>query len=74
MIAVAVAASCGFMLPIATGPNAIVFGSGHVRTPDMVKAGIWLDLIGVILITLVLYLFAIPAFQIDLRHFPDWAR
>ncbi len=74
MIAVAVAASCGFMLPIATGPNAIVFGSGYVRTPDMVKAGIWLDLIGIILVTLVVYLFAIPAFQIDLGQFPDWAK
>jgi sodium-dependent dicarboxylate transporter 2/3/5 len=74
MIAVAAAASCGFMLPIATGPNAIVFASGYVRTPDMVKAGIWVDLIGIILVTLVIFLFAVPAFQIDLGVFPDWAK
>jgi sodium-dependent dicarboxylate transporter 2/3/5 len=74
MIAVAAAASCGFMLPIATGPNAIVFASGYVRTPDMVKAGIWVDVIGIILVTLVVFLFAIPAFQIDLGIFPEWAR
>ncbi len=74
MIAVAVAASCGFMLPIATGPNAIVFGSGFVRTPDMAKAGIWLDIMGVILVTLAVYLFAVPAFQIDLSQFPSWAK
>lgn len=46
------AASCGFMLPMATPPNAIVFGSGHLRVVDMVKSGLWLDLISILLIAL----------------------
>lgn len=45
-----VAASCGFMLPVATPPNAIVFGTGHIRLREMVRAGLWLDLTAVLLI------------------------
>jgi sodium-dependent dicarboxylate transporter 2/3/5 len=39
MVPVALACSCAFMMPAATGPNAIVFGTGRVRIPDMIKAG-----------------------------------
>ncbi len=46
----ALAASCAFMLPVATPPNAIVFSTGHVTIPQMCKAGIWLNIIGVVLI------------------------
>jgi sodium-dependent dicarboxylate transporter 2/3/5 len=45
------AASCAFMMPVATPPNAIVFASGYVTIPQMVKAGIWLILIGALLIS-----------------------
>ena len=50
-IPAALAASCAFMLPAATPPNAIVFGSGHVTIPNMVRAGFVLNLAGMILIT-----------------------
>jgi len=49
------AASCGFMLPVATPPNAIVFGTGRIGIRQMMKAGVWLDLAGIGLITLATY-------------------
>jgi len=52
MVPAAMAASCAFMLPVATPPNAIIFGSGHVSIGQMVKAGVWLNFIGAALITL----------------------
>jgi len=52
-----VAASCGFMLPVATPPNAIVFGAGHIKLGQMVRAGFLLDLVAVVLIPLFTYLF-----------------
>lgn len=51
-VPVTLAASCGFMLPMATPPNAIVFGSGHLKVFDMVKSGFWLDVISILIITL----------------------
>ena len=41
---IAVSASCAFMLPVATPPNAIVFGSGFVQQGDMMRVGIWINL------------------------------
>ncbi len=55
MIPATMAASCAFMLPIATGPNAIVFGSGELEMRDMVKAGVWLNVISSFLISLLVY-------------------
>jgi len=59
MVSATVAASCAFMLPVATPPNAVVFGSGYLRIPDMVKTGIWMNLISIILLTLFVY-FLLP--------------
>lgn len=59
MVSATVAASCAFMLPVATPPNAVVFGSGYLRIPDMVKAGIWMNLLSIILLTLFVY-FLLP--------------
>lgn len=44
------AASCGFMLPAATGPNAIAFGTGRIKSAEMLRAGLLLDLAGIIVI------------------------
>ena len=59
MAATAIAASCAFMLPVATPPNAVVFGSGYLRIPDMVRKGFLLNLISVITIVLMIY-FLLP--------------
>jgi sodium-dependent dicarboxylate transporter 2/3/5 len=56
----AISASCAFMLPVATPPNAVVFGSGLVRIPEMVRAGFWLNLTGIALVTAFTYAVAMP--------------
>ncbi len=50
-------ASCAFMLPVATPPNAIVFGTGQIKQSEMVKAGLWLNLLCVFVIATIGYLF-----------------
>ena len=53
LVTTALAASCAFMMPVATPPNAIVFGTGRLKIGDMVKAGFWLNILGVVIITCV---------------------
>ena len=55
MVSAAVAASCAFMLPVATPPNAVVFGSGYLRIPDMVRIGIWMNILSIILLSVFVY-------------------
>ena len=50
-------ASSAYMMPVGTPPNAIVFGTGLVRLPQMMKAGFWLNLAGILLITALAVLF-----------------
>ncbi|MGH9341844.1 MAG: SLC13 family permease [Acidobacteriota bacterium] len=57
MIPATISASCAFMLPVATPPNAIVFASEHLSIPQMARAGLWLNLLGVLITTLIVYLF-----------------
>ncbi len=48
VIVIGIGASCAFMLPVATPPNAVVFGSGYLRIPDMVRVGIWMNIVSII--------------------------
>jgi sodium-dependent dicarboxylate transporter 2/3/5 len=52
VVPITIAASCAFMLPVATPPNAIVFSTGKLSIPQMVKAGIVLNIIGIIIVSL----------------------
>ena len=71
MVSAGVAASCAFMLPVATPPNAVVFGSGYLRIPDMAKAGFVLNLFGIILVTAAIYLLLPLVWGIDITTLPD---
>ena len=73
VVPAAIAASCAFMLPVATPPNAIVFGSGYVTIPQMVKSGFGLNILGVIITVLITYLVVMPAFGIEIDVIPAWA-
>ncbi len=55
VIPAAIAASCAFMLPIATPPNAIVFASGHIQMQEMRKSGFWLNLVCILILTALVY-------------------
>jgi len=59
MIGTTVAASCAFMLPVATPANAVVFGAGYLKIGDMVKKGIYMNIISIILLTIIVY-FLLP--------------
>lgn len=70
MIAAGVTASCAFMLPVATPPNAVVFGTGYIRIGDMMRKGLPLNFIGILLITLLIY-FVLPfAWDFNLNEVP----
>ncbi len=73
MIPATLAASMAFMLPVATPPNAIIFGTNRIRITDMIKAGLLLDAVSIFIITLVMYFWGTIIFGIDLTVFPDWA-
>jgi sodium-dependent dicarboxylate transporter 2/3/5 len=55
MAAVAISSSLAFMMPVATPPNAIVFGSGYVTIPQMARAGLWLNLITIVIVSVFAY-------------------
>jgi sodium-dependent dicarboxylate transporter 2/3/5 len=73
MIPATLAASMAFMLPVATPPNAIIFGTNRIRIIDMVKTGFMLNTISIIIITLIMYFWGTIVFGIDVTVFPDWA-
>lgn len=73
MLPTTLAASWAFMLPVATPPNAIVYGSGRVSIREMVKAGIVMNLLGVVLILVAMFALAVPIFDIQLTGAPEWS-
>jgi len=70
MVPAALSCSFAFMLPVATPPNAIVFGSGRLRVPDMARAGLALNLAGAVLISLYLYFLGGALLGVDLLRPP----
>ncbi|MFC2107299.1 SLC13 family permease [Bacteroidota bacterium] len=73
MIPATLSASMAFMLPVATPPNAIIFGTNKVSMIEMAKTGFVLNIIGAILITLATYYWGSYVFDIDMNVYPDWA-
>ena len=72
VIPATIAASCAFMLPIATPPNAVVFGSGRIKINDMIKAGFWLNIVSMLIITLVSFLILGYVFDAEIGILPLW--
>ena len=65
-IPVALSATCAFMLPVATPPNAIAYSSGYVTMGEMIKGGVGLNAIALVLISLATYFIAVPVFGLVL--------
>ncbi|AGK61109.1 anion transporter [Archaeoglobus sulfaticallidus PM70-1] len=72
MVAAALAASYAFMLPVATPPNAIVFGTGYVTIPQMARNGFLLNLIGIVLLTIACYTLVSAVLGINWFVTPQW--
>lgn len=72
MLPAAFACTSAFMMPAATGPNTVVLGSERVSVSQMMKAGFWLNLISLVLLTVIFYFFAIPILGLD-PALPSWA-
>ncbi len=73
MIPATLSASCAFMMPVATPPNAIIFGSGRLTVGEMARIGIFLNLLGALVIAAVVYTLGAAVFDIDPSVLPDWA-
>jgi sodium-dependent dicarboxylate transporter 2/3/5 len=75
MVSATVAASCAFMLPVATPPNAVVFGSGYLRIPDMVRTGIWMNLMSIVILSVIVYFLLPLLWDFVATGFPpEWSR
>ncbi len=66
MVSATIAASCAFMLPVATPPNAVVFGSGYLKMTDMVKTGLVMNVISIVIVSLYVYFMLPMLWDIDI--------
>jgi len=73
MIPATLSASCAFMMPVATPPNTIIFGSGRITIAEMARVGIFINLIGVLVISVVFYFLGTAVLGVDLAGLPAWA-
>ena len=71
MVAATVAASCAFMLPVATPPNAVVFGSGEISMSDMVRAGLRMNFISIAVVTVYILLILSLVWEPDMGKSGD---
>jgi len=71
MITVTLSASMAFMLPVATPPNTIIFASRRIKIYEMAKTGILLNLLGIVVVSVIVYFLGILIF--DLGTIPGWA-
>ena len=69
MVSATIAASCAFMLPVATPPNAVVFGSGYLKMTDMVKTGLVMNVISIVIVSLYVYFMLPILWDIDISIF-----
>jgi len=74
MIPITLAASMAFMFPIATPPNAIVFGTGKLTMLQMIKTGVLINFFAIIIITVMTLTWGTVIFDIDPTVFPEWAK
>ena len=70
MVGATLSASCAFMLPVATPPNAVVFGSNYLKISDMVRVGILMNIISIIIIFTMVYFFLPVLWNFDAFNYP----
>lgn len=68
------AASCAFMMPVATPPNAVVFASGQITMIQFVRAGFWTNIAGIGVVMALTYAVVLWVFGIELGVLPEWAK
>jgi sodium-dependent dicarboxylate transporter 2/3/5 len=73
MIPATLSASCAFMMPVGTPPSSIVYASGYLRVRDMVRLGVWFNVLGLVLVIVLFRLLAGPVFGIEPSGLPAWA-
>ncbi|MBN8587389.1 MAG: DASS family sodium-coupled anion symporter [Rhodothermia bacterium] len=73
LIPATIAASTGFMMPVGTPPNAIVYGTGYIKVTEMIRAGIWLNIFFAFLVSMFAYTIITWVFGIEFGKIPTWA-